>query len=336
MHKLHNITLRLAVLVGCFAVGMLNDIQAQEVGPTPTKTAAVAKEMQTRSYVPRSGRFSDDVPVSTQHAQTYYISTGLREFNPGKSGQKPFINVDWKITIAATSNPPAKWIVVESQGTGISANGLKSNSMYNRGYFLEKAIIQFGPAMVNAHHPFGALPAGWSIDRHSPANANDSSNLTVTTGWSLGATAGDAKVGGNGSVSVGYSRSETSSINLSDFRVVNRTNGVRGIWDYQLSAVGGQPYNAWSDIFEKPFLRKPQVRALPTLAQHVLQPGNQVVYRGPANFSGKINFRLEAHEHLRRTWVEGDWAQHTMKTLSTNYYWYRTIDLDLSQVKSPR
>ena len=84
------------------------------------------------------------------------------------------------------------------------------------------------------------------------------------------------------------------------------------------------------------FLKKAQVRSLPTLAQHVLQPGNQVVYRGPVSFTGKIKLRLEAHQYLRRSWVEGDWAKYTMKTSTAHYYWYRTIDLDLSRVQPPR
>lgn len=336
MRNFHQKIVGLAVLSACLTGGVPGVSRGQD-GPKPTQTAAVAREMQSRSYVPRSGRFADGVPVSALHAQTYYIGTGQREFNPGNSGQKPFINVDWKITMAATSNPPAKWVVIESVGTGISANGLKWNNKYNRGYFLEKAIVQYGPATDNAHGAFGRLPAGWSIDRHSPANANNSSNLTVTTGWTLGATVGAGeKLGGNASVSAGYSKSESSSVDLSDFRVVNRTNGVRGIWDYQLSSVGGQPYNTWSDIFDKPFLQKAHLRTVPTLAQYVLQPGNQVVYRGPVNFNGKIKFGLEAHQHLRRSWVEGDWVQHTMKTTTSRYYWYRTIDLDLSKVQPPR
>jgi hypothetical protein len=75
----------------------------------------------------------------------------------------------------------------------------------------------------------------WTADRYAPANLNNTSTITTTTGFSLtaGASAGQGSSGVNASAT--YSSSTASTVNVSDWTAQNNSSGVNSTWTYYMS-----------------------------------------------------------------------------------------------------
>ena len=237
------------------------------------------------------------VPAIPKQSQlTRYLDFGITRWNPGKSGQAAFFNIDFQVRLYAANDPDNKFCVITTTGAGAAPGKLKHNGSYDRGFYQEIVDVEYGPTSL--------LP-GFAIDRTAPANANRNNNLAVTTGFNVGLTGGVDTKGPSAGVSFGYSESKTATMSLPDFRVLNQTDGVKGRWSYRLSFVG-QAYKNWKDLrkINADFVTAfdPKVWGLPDLAKLVLMPKSEAVWRAPGDFTGNVRFDFSVKQTVRRVW----------------------------------
>ena len=117
----------------------------------------------------------------------------------------------------------------------------------------------------------------------------------------------------NASYTIGESISET----ISDFDIINKSSGRSGMWNYQLGMTAS---SIW-DLFTKPFLKKAQVKSLPTLAKANLQPVTTIVWYAEKTFNGTVPVQMNWAADYYAAWVTGDWASYTMWYASWYYKW---------------
>ena len=68
-----------------------------------------------------------------------------------------------------------------------------------------------------------------------PENNNNTTNVSTTTGFEVGASAGGSKDGPEASISAAYSSSTTRRYDIPDFRVIKNSDAHYARFDYTMT-----------------------------------------------------------------------------------------------------
>lgn len=271
-----------------------------------------------------------DADSTVESKKVYFL--GMRSFSwdikwDDGGLQRPFIGVDFKIELYAVNNPNNKFLVISPMGSGLRPGALRYNDRLSKGFFMEYASVEYGPA---------SLPAGMSVVSSSPDNNNNSGTYTITKGFEIGGSLSKDGPGLSGS----YNSSETRQIDLKDYRVENKMNGTSGRWEYHLASVESRPYNSWKDLKVEGL--KYRLASLPAIGVNGFQPENHVVWKVPSDFNDKVKFNFTALQRVRLNWlilsenILGWTVSYEQKTESKNFWVYwNDVEIDFSQVQAP-
>lgn len=258
----------------------------------------IERAVETRSRAAQ--RAASDYPPGTVH--TWYPTWEDKpipgvSWKPFDYDQGTYLAVSLEVTLVASSNPKAKYLKVRTTGQGAAAvsgnRSMRHDDWLIRGAFQENIHIEYGP--YDGNIPF-------QIDRSAPANENNVTNLSSTTGFSIGVTGGGSPEGPSGSVSVSYQSSNTIQQTIKDFKSTNRSDYKYGYFDFDMSATAdGTRYNSWTDLIDSNVFN-PGLHGVPDLAKYVQQAITEVVWRGPADYNDFQWFTYNISQRCRATW----------------------------------
>lgn len=222
----------------------------------------------------------------------YYIDFSWLK---GWHSQSSRVDVSYDIWLYATTQPAAKYMSVTSKGR-VHPGTLQANESDHRGYFTEYFWQRFG------------VSSNGILERSTPQNANDKTNVAVTTGWTVG---GD--IGGNAGVSstgpsaglsggINGSYSETNRIarDIPDFKVTNHSDSRYTSISYAMSKCDGGEYEAWWSLRHFPFLKHGKVHGVPTWATSNMYPYAEGVWKFDKDFNESQIIKFTQYHLLRR------------------------------------
>ncbi|MCL2576009.1 MAG: hypothetical protein FWE33_06220 [Defluviitaleaceae bacterium] len=204
-------------------------------------------------------------------------------------------SVVYEVSLIASYNPAYKYLRVRTLGAGFNpTNGapLTPNSTYDRGY------VQTG---INIHlDPESTRLTMLSTD---PKNINGKTTYTSGSSFTVG-----VNISENPGFNPSYTISESETREISDFNIYNNTAGIKADWDYKMSMIEKDIWEA----FRQPFMKKGQVKEMPTLATRNLQTVTDSVWYAPNSFRDTINFKPSWKAEYHHFWVTGNWTGYTM------------------------
>ncbi|MCL2349985.1 MAG: hypothetical protein FWC67_00750 [Defluviitaleaceae bacterium] len=204
-------------------------------------------------------------------------------------------SVVYEVSLIASYNPSYKYLRVRTLGAGFNpTNGapLNPNSTYDRGYVQTE---------VNLHmEPDSNRLTMLSTD---PKNVNGKTTYTSGSSFTVG-----VDISENPGFNSSYTISESETREISDFNIYNNGAGIKADWDYKMSMIEKDVWNA----FRQPFMKKGQVREMPTLATRNLQTVTDSVWYASNSLRDTINFKPSWKAAYHHFWATGNWADYTM------------------------
>ncbi len=277
-----------------------------EMAPAATAFATPAGEVDDKTW---------------QHTSKITLPVYKYNYSNPSGQQTLFIKVDFKVSLYATSEH--KYMVVELMGTGFSAGSMVEDLDYARRAFQGVLGVRFGP---------GFYYRDFVIEELNPKNQNHDGSWSVTTGFEVGISASSSVSDPFGlSVSASYNRSQTTSMTLQDFDIVNQSNDLTADFVYRLAMVDGHPYKQWEDLIDKTGL-KWKLRNVPILAKKLLTPRCEVVWRCPADFNQRIVMGVSLEQYVCRTYRGTDDKWHYIPSPHKREF---TFEVDFGTVQVP-
>ncbi|QQR46412.1 hypothetical protein JKA73_10175 [Myxococcus xanthus] len=233
-----------------------------------------------------------------------YVDLGPRSWSPDSKnapGCQGQINVNFMYGLYSVTSPNYKYLEIQTVGTGCSITGSPPGGDWESGYYQEQIEVSYGPSS-------STLPSGSAIDKTAPLNAVNSSSVAATTGFSLGVSLGGDRSGPEASISANYDSSKTTTINLTDWGVINQSPPTQGNWKFNMNtASDGTPYRVGDPVsLVWTGLGCFGVRGIPNLSRNNNMPTNETVWRFPNNCTDTLPFSFNIKQHIARcqiTWA---------------------------------
>ncbi|MDH5563112.1 MAG: hypothetical protein OEY91_05730 [Nitrospirota bacterium] len=288
-------------------------------GPKEKLARALGHKNRQQDQADLEKRFHQNSSLRKNQIQTRGLSTSdtpyaikyIRLYDPYVQGtQNPRVDYEYVVEMAATDKPnKAKWLVMRSQGLGVSpttlSEGLESDTGYERKWFQDRAYIVNG-FLTPTWQWATSYPTGWNMVHKEPLNQNNVTTLSVSSSTSFGLTGTSTMDGPEVGFSMDQTKSNTASFNLSDWKVAYLGAGYQNIWDFQMSAAGGAAYDvnnpAGTLKVDHCYVREP-----PILSKAPMTPFTATSYRGPYN-NDYVRYVFGQWHHLER--VKRDYCSH--------------------------
>lgn len=234
-----------------------------------------------------------------------------------------------KITIGKASTRDPITVHVNLLGTSISSGGLVADKDDERGYFQDQIKV----TMHLENHP--------QLIRVSdgPNTQNGTSHTTSSVSFSFGESGGAGFFGGtptgNVGVNVGMSASNSFSRDLTDFKVVNKSDSHVVVHQYLMAASSKGPYSHPADLvvmpnfvesFEGIDLAEPPSLAVddfPIISQAVWQAQDN----RPINETIMLQVTIEQHLSFVSGYNHWLWIDKSWKGMNVSFQWNEKIPL---------
>ncbi len=229
-------------------------------------------------------------PVGTPKAGSYkynYFNYATYTYTATDASKTSSIDIDVEQQLVAANKgfPQGKFLIYSAGGAGVTSGGMtwdtKGGSVANgrRGWYQEMLRFTFTPTSGTA-----AL-ANYN---HAPLGDNTSGTFDTSVGCSIG---GDS-TGANFSCSASSSTSQT----LTDFGVIDTSNGLTTQWSFKMMKCGGGAYNDWTSLQDNTW---GGVHGVPNLAKSTMAPRFQAIYRAAITYTGTSAIKWDRFHQLR-------------------------------------
>lgn len=282
-------------------------IAASDAGVVPGPAMMAAQAMSAASASANTSETSRKPYIVSDTVGIRRITMPITWENSNRR-QLIEINVDFTVEIVATNSPPGKFVVFNSFGAGFNIDKLSYNDSDERGFYLHDARIWIVPR---------GTARGFKLFGSQPKNANNSSTLQYTEGFTIGGDIGVSKSPGLG-ISGSYSQSSSRTLSLSDFSMTHKASHEEGLeWRFYMSSAEGHPYRIPSDLINS----AGKIYKLPNLAKAGFSPEVQAVWMVDENWTGYIDFDFYLEMDLR-----------FVNTYASGLSWDKEIQDDLLEV----
>lgn len=218
--------------------------------------------------------------------------------------------------VASYKDPRCKYLRITSGGAGFNPAGRGNilwDNTYERGYFQSEIEIHIEAQSEDIY-----------TMESSPKNCNNVTQYTTSSSFSVG-----VDISKDPGFNAQYTISESETHNISDFDITNRSSGTIGDWDFKL----GMIKNSIWDMFKDPFMRKGQVKELPSLAKENLQTECVITWlKDDMEFKKLVNVNLGWKTYYLHCWVTGDWTSYTKHYQQWYYHCWTNWTVDYSAV----
>ncbi len=272
------------------------------------RASAIEEVLEADPVYPEIDRHRENVGdgsgvLPPGQVKTVYVKINYSSTIEGNQTFTNQVTMDVSL-IASYDNPPYKYLQITSLGAGFapaSGGDLNKDGKYKRRYFQNLINVHMQPSTDQL-----------TTLQSSPKNVNGASTVTTSSSYTVGVDV-SKNPGFNASYTIGESISET----ISDFDIINKSSGKSGMWNYQMGMTAS---SIW-DLFKEPFMKKAQVKSLPTLAKANLQPTTTIVWYTPKTFNSRVPMQMNWTAYYYAAWVTGDWVKYTMRYQWWSYGW---------------
>ena len=191
-------------------------------------------------------------------------------------GQTCEINLVLSVEVYASEKPRAKFVRATLIGSGVRPGTMDWNGWRERGAYQDLIDVQVGP---------GPKP-GWKLLDSQPKTGNKDASYTSSTTISGKVSGKVSEKGGEGGGEIGFSITSSASTEISDFEVLNQSDGDNGAWRFQMAQMGdGNARYTYPYDINKPgsnlVTAGGYICPVPKLAKSNLYPACQVVWQVP-------------------------------------------------------
>ncbi|GEM_PF-3134536 len=188
-----------------------------------------------------------------------------------------------------------KFLVLETRGTqgfnpGTPAEtGTVNRGSKIRGYYIESIKTEARVVSGNNCSLYASLPK-------SDAQTGQTGTYQ---GFSIEVSGGGEAAGPTGSISIGYSFTKFSSLDWTDFKIIENNNSNQSTHDYKLSmlvtqAGGSKPYYSYTDLKNPNNLVARPLHILPSKATASFPLYEWIAFEAPANATGQVTIEIKA------------------------------------------
>jgi hypothetical protein len=305
---------------------------SDEAKPSDTHMIArLVEGLNFRSRIAMETRGLNPINASQASGRVIFAEKSWR---PNKRSRASIFG-SFTVELAAVLEPvKSKYIKITSVGTAVNADP-KWDDGRNRGDFTLLAEIRCYPGTKMTWDKNSIrLPDGWRRIAIAPETPNLTSTYTKTTGGSIGGKGGaevaiDPKI--TAELEASYSESNSTTDQITDFRVKNFSNAAVCHWQYEYSKV----IDDWTSMFiDEPF-RCGRVHGLAGLSKSTMFLRNEAIYEAPEDAQGCQRFIFELGQRTARLLENGNWAVMKMNIEYDAEVMWNFLDVNLGMVRHP-
>ena len=224
-------------------------------------------------------------------------------------------SIMYELCLMASFNPELKYLRCISMGKGINPSPMKYDKQDRRGFFTEIATagitIKDNKSRIN-------------IREHSPPNANNVKNVTISSRITVG-----VNISKNPGFNASYTVITSETTPVSDFDIINDTKKDNTNWRWQLSLTRNGKEGLWDgdDIHEIPNLSKYNLQ-LPTLS--TFQAGSTE----SSPFNESVSIGLKFSPTFKRAWIDSKCCSKQIKSDGIQLNVEPEVTIDFSKVNA--
>ena len=224
-------------------------------------------------------------------------------------------SIMYELCLMASFNPELKYLRCISMGNGINPSPMRYDKQDRRGFFTE--IATAGITVRDNQ-------SGISIREHSPPNANNVTNVTISSQISVG-----VDISKNPGFNASYSITASKTTPVSDFDIINDTKKDDTGWRWQLSLTRNGKEGLWDggDVHEIPYLSKNNLQ-LPTLSTF------QATSTESSPFNESVSIGLKFSRTISRAWIDGIFCCKSIKSDRIHVDVEQEVTVDFSKVNA--
>lgn len=221
-----------------------------------------------------------------------YVNADLSGYVTSNWGRQPVSAVlMYELCLMASFNPALKYLRCISMGNGINPSPMLHDNQNQRGFFTE---------IANAGITVRDHTSDLTVRENEPPNTNNVTTVTVSSEVSVG-----VNVSENPGFDASYSITNTETVSVSDFEIINDSKEDNTRWVWQLGLTSDSPGGLLDGdhIHDIPYLSKNNLQ-MPTVSTF------QVSSTESSPFNEDVGLGLKFNVTFRRAWMEGS-TMHT-------------------------